>query len=653
MDVPNWCLSASQPNMTEVALGIDIGSYGARAFMVEIDPPQSDHPRTYQVSSKRGNHRDDYTFYDADFPAAITVRDVADGTLVEIPAKYAFYALTNGSDNLLKQHPQADELSRQHNNAVGRRQIEAGIGGLLTTIKEQVDTTCAVKRLRVGRIGLTIPAQWTLEFEDVYRRIVSPLFAHVQPSNIQFYTEAEALGQYLLREHWDELDPENKYAGVMFLDFGGHCMNGFQCLLSRDTVNPDRSCFIKVGAGTFGAAGGSEAWMWYLKKWFYRIFHDLSDGDNATENQWNDFAKAARVKRVDPMEPHDDITRRYKARGAEITISLDQAEVQNAYEHGLGRPIEMSEKKIAELSGLIQNRLVTGPFFVLASGGSARNPRTKSQILQICKDNGFNVKFIFDLVVSRFESDAIARGAAFAACKRMSVRSWFDRGGVIALQTRENEKKQWSKTATLIIDSSSFEGPSDMLFKVTEKNSHKLICNPFHRRSEGGNTNNVSAHYSYDFLLLSKLPIKGEWYLRCCLKEQGDDVTLEIAQSLTPRIRVSGSRKEQPGDRKELVSLTVPLYVDWSSFTLHAGKRDRDINELRIAGLPPQPEDTSDGEDNVKEENQQGCSSDPPPSSGPQPSSMPRRTTRQRRPPRSYPYENPARPGKRRATKKK
>ncbi|KAK4450360.1 hypothetical protein QBC34DRAFT_494006 [Podospora aff. communis PSN243] len=592
--------------MTEVALGIDIGSYGARAFMVEITAERGSNPHTYQISSKRGNHRDDYTFYDADFPSVIKVRDLHDATPVEIPAKYAFYALCPESDSLLKQHPQADQLSAQHNSAMGRRQIERGISGLLASIKEQVDAICTIKKLTVSRIGLTIPAQWTLEFEDAYRRILAPVFTQVEASDIQFYTEAEALGQYLLREHWDELDPNNKYNGVMFMDFGGHCMNGFQCVLARDTDNLDRSCFIRVGEAKFGAAGGSEAWMWHLKQWFYRNYHQLSDGENATEEQWKDFAEAAKVKRADPMEPHQSITRTYVTRGSgkvtHVTISLDQKEIQAAYEGGLARVVEVSNQKVMRLAQLIQEGDVQGPFFILASGGSARNPQTKARIQQICKHSGFDVKFIFDLV-ARFESDAVARGAAFAASQRMTVSDWFERGGTIALQMRQissggpKADTRWDHTALRLIDISSFTNPGPgqvKRIKVMGANSHKLICDPFHRKRDNDNLDCVRAAASYDFLLLNRLS-KGEWCLRCSVKGRDDDVMLRIEQWHTPITRSRG--RDRYGKQKQLETLEIPLYVDWSSFTLQAGERNKDINELDIAGIPPQPREVPEETD--------------------------------------------------------
>jgi hypothetical protein len=144
--------------------------------------------------------------------------------------------------------------------------------------------------------------------------------------------------------------------------------------------------------------------MWHLMQWFYRNYRQLSNGEKATEDQWKDFAEAAKVKRADPMEPHQPITRTYTTRGAgmHVTISLDQKEIQDAYKGGLTRVVEVSKQKVLRLSQLIQDGNVKGPFFILASGGSARNPQTRSQIQQICKESGFDVKFIFDLV-SRFE----------------------------------------------------------------------------------------------------------------------------------------------------------------------------------------------------------------------------------------------------------
>jgi len=95
---------------------------------------------------------------------------------------------------------------------------------LLTTLRDRAMSEVRSKGLEVGRIGLTIPVQWTLEFEEVYRGLVAEVFKEVGEDGVYFFTETEALARYLFKHHAEEMDPEAKYGAVMFFDFGGHNM---------------------------------------------------------------------------------------------------------------------------------------------------------------------------------------------------------------------------------------------------------------------------------------------------------------------------------------------------------------------------------------------------------------------------------------------
>ncbi len=140
-----------------------------------------------------------------------------------VSAKYVFYILANASDALLDQYPPARELQERKNEPEFRRQLFRGMIALLSALQAAAEAVCRENRLRIVKIGLTIPVQWGLEFEDVYRDLVMEVF-ETDASQVYFYTEAEALARYLYKYQAHRLDPRDRHEAILFFDFGGHNM---------------------------------------------------------------------------------------------------------------------------------------------------------------------------------------------------------------------------------------------------------------------------------------------------------------------------------------------------------------------------------------------------------------------------------------------
>ena len=115
-------------------------------------------------------------------------------------------------------------MKRRHDTAF-RARLHRGLEDLFSTIASQVDKICRRKGLIVADIALTVPSQWTLEFEDLYADIVGKVFDRPH-SAIYFCTETEALANFVLRDNLDDLilDGHSSYDTMLFLDFGGHNM---------------------------------------------------------------------------------------------------------------------------------------------------------------------------------------------------------------------------------------------------------------------------------------------------------------------------------------------------------------------------------------------------------------------------------------------
>lgn len=140
--------------------------------------------------------------------------------------KFGFYVLANASDELVKQYPLVQPLLERKNDLAFRDRLYQGLEGLLLVLRDHVNKLCKAKRLSISTIGLSVPAQWNLDFERVYQNLVAAVFSH-PPSEIYFHTETEALAHYLFKDHIDELQDNGANDALLFLDFGGHNMVSF------------------------------------------------------------------------------------------------------------------------------------------------------------------------------------------------------------------------------------------------------------------------------------------------------------------------------------------------------------------------------------------------------------------------------------------
>ncbi len=210
-------------------LGIDIGSHRTRVC-IWVGPNDSDSKVVENLKSTKlddGNHfPGDFSsrIYPFDHPSkALYLADRVDFGRRSISAKYGFYALANASDILLEEYPSVRDLTARKNDPAFRLQLKRAMQALLSRLRDRVTVTCKEEGYNITRIGLTIPVQWTLDFETVYRDLVSSVFS-MDGKNIFFFTESEALARYLFKFYGERLDKHHQYKSMMFADFGGHNM---------------------------------------------------------------------------------------------------------------------------------------------------------------------------------------------------------------------------------------------------------------------------------------------------------------------------------------------------------------------------------------------------------------------------------------------
>lgn len=163
----------------------------------------------------------------------------------EISLKYAFYILVDeaghGKDRFFEQYALVNPLRKYKNDVAFRQRLRRGLVELFSAVRDMAREQCRSQGLRITSIGLSVPSQWTIEFEDVYRDIIAEVFDELTrpKEQIRFHTETEALAHYLLRNHLKQLVGEQTFREIkrnssahkplLFLDLGGHNMVSALC----------------------------------------------------------------------------------------------------------------------------------------------------------------------------------------------------------------------------------------------------------------------------------------------------------------------------------------------------------------------------------------------------------------------------------------
>lgn len=121
----------------------------------------------------------------------------SDPTRRPVSAKYAFYALVVASDELLEQYPLVDELVAGRDDRAFKQRLKRGLEELFIRIGRLSRAICDENDYEIDFIGLSIPSQWTMDFEALYRSIVVTAFGCKYKDRVVFVYETEALGHYL------------------------------------------------------------------------------------------------------------------------------------------------------------------------------------------------------------------------------------------------------------------------------------------------------------------------------------------------------------------------------------------------------------------------------------------------------------------------
>lgn len=163
-------------------IGIDLGSSSTRAVLRCLDDGR------YVHIDGKANPNNAVRYSSGDFASSGYPLEKSNGPYYvpnheqdegeprhDMSLKYGMYVLANASTaeglglDLLQQYPLVQEImATLKDDADFPARLRQDLVELFSEIRGRIYTFCARAGLRITRIGLTIPVQWTLEFEGIY-----------------------------------------------------------------------------------------------------------------------------------------------------------------------------------------------------------------------------------------------------------------------------------------------------------------------------------------------------------------------------------------------------------------------------------------------------------------------------------------------------
>ncbi|KAM7217083.1 hypothetical protein V8F06_007482 [Rhypophila decipiens] len=437
---------ASSEERKKVTLGIDIGSVSSRAYLfshtaslrMAVWNPSRDQNRMEYPKFEKGDFSSKCYPFDEGLPY-LGQTTVPDGERLSTSLKYAPYVLINCSDDILEQYMTAGVLKAHQHDAAFQHKLRVGLLDLFKTIVDRVHAFCRNK-MEVTEVVMTVPSQWTLEFEELYATLVSPFF-NFGPSNVFFCTETEALANFLLRCCPEELEEFGDYHIYLFLDFGGHNM------FRRQSVG--NSTFCRVNE-PFGTGGGSEEWEERVANLCGAHFKTTYEREITPKQRQAYQADFSRVKgRFGPEVCTDPTILHIQENGDSMAITIPKHEIDQAWEDAHSCVLALAADNIDKFAN-------TPGACVVLSGGTSRHATIQSRITELCTNAGLPGPFSTDgLLYGPYSTVNIAQGAAYAVGQRVTVEEFFSRGAAIGVEMKQggsdNEEGLWDDIARFVM----------------------------------------------------------------------------------------------------------------------------------------------------------------------------------------------------------
>ncbi|KAK7972624.1 hypothetical protein PG988_006758 [Apiospora saccharicola] len=563
-----------------VTLGIDLGSTSSRAV---LGPHYVEETNRAVHSLRFANGDFSSAIYPFEPNGPVYLYEESDPMRKPVSAKYAFYALVDASDELLEQYPLVEDLIAGRDNKTFQHRLRRGLEALFIRIARLTRAICDENDYEIDVIGLSIPSQWTMDFEELYRSIIVTAFGPRYRDRVVFVYETEALGHYLCTDYIKRLLQHAAKGGQMqktvchdvllFIDFGGHNANTCTFNVVYDEKNKPSFYLISTAKG---AGGGSEQWEYSIVQTAVQMLEE-DRGRRLTSSVktkiFDDFNKNKR--NLGPA-----CTRKwYIFEGLDenrdaITVPFSPETIERHFNAAMKGPLDLARERIEELRGVkdITPRVVV-------SGGTSRHEGLKEKLRQMCRENDIAPPLFTDEWNMNYDSMKIARGTAYAAGNRITVEQFFERGAAIGVQRQQhgtrsdgNEKCYWDNEAVFTLSKERRVVWKDF---ATGRDHLQLVCHPFYERQTP--PKKLEYFRCYDLLPLG-VPKRGNWHIALSLEGSGDDMRLVLE-----RHHIYPRRRGPTPPPIYFDTHSFPLYYNRGENCIHIGVEGQDNDEMMEA----------------------------------------------------------------------
>ncbi|KAM7183109.1 hypothetical protein V8F20_012739 [Naviculisporaceae sp. PSN 640] len=420
----------------ECYLGIDLGSSGTRASIVEVTIGGLTEPfvdKAEAVENTNLQDRQDTRLTLGEFSSTLLLRGEDGATIegeiggqVRLSAKSAFYSMAELTKTLKAKYRHIEAMKSRPGRRLVKRQLRQALIGLLTRIKEQVHQTCQRKRLPLPkRVGLTVPADWDQGLLDAYQGIAMEIFDYLTQEQIVFCSETQALMHYVAMDcRYMLFDEGDCRSTVLVADFGGHTAG----VVMYDTTNKhsqDKPFLREIGLPHV-VEGGSNVWEDLFRNWREDV--RLGTKPQLTKDDWFEVEQEINAFNTFKRQfnPHPDAN---SSGAVDIpvgthSIKVDPAKILALFQQAFEGPLRLVQEAIREL------KTSRNPRF-LVSGLITENQYFRTIIRDMCKEVGLDCEpsFASDWAAA-YRSHMISSGCAYVTADSTDVKTYLENNNV-------------------------------------------------------------------------------------------------------------------------------------------------------------------------------------------------------------------------------
>ncbi|KAK3484968.1 uncharacterized protein B0T23DRAFT_400229 [Neurospora hispaniola] len=491
-----------------VCIGIDFGSTGVRAFACYI-------------------YNDNEPIY---IPRNLTVDRMPESL------KYGFYLLSGDPHKLMDQYPLMKRLRDACNDQI-RNKLRTGITQVLQDLKTAIESNEAfmANGWRIGRLCVTVPNQWTLEFKEVYTRLL-----------------AQAQEQQRV---------------VLVLDFGSHNLNS-AIFWVQSTQHQEPKFFRHGEAFRISGGGGEHLYFNVLRacEEKYKAQTGAAVGDRLSA------AAKEQIRQKFVMEcrhcwgPGDHLPSPYAFHlfdnnfqhvpliFSKIRRELQTLKILASKEHGGSMPIPL----------------------VIRAGGSIGNQPLYDRLQSLINQFDIADTTFINKIGLDYDTVRLARGAPMATVDMVTVEDFLKQGVCIDIQMRQRHTYKWDNSATTIFyyctRTGHYRGNFDcQLLNIRDGDEFCLVCDPWYA-DKNPTLQNEDPNYLPQ-MSAERGRAEGRYFIKADIRGNGNDMelVLDIALVANPN-RARSSLYEK-------VDIHLPLYYEGGNNCVFVGERGKTLGE--------------------------------------------------------------------------